>query len=126
MSESPRLKNEDRERSRSRDIEDRPRYESPMNDRRGRSRSGDRRRSLARDETNHLATIYVAKLSRGTREADLKEGFSRFGPIKNIALKSSYAFITYESADSVAEAISRMNGAKFVNGEELVVEQSGT
>ena len=41
-------------------------------------------------------------------------------------MKSSFAFLTYEKPESATEAIARMNGAKFVNGEEIVVEQSGT
>jgi len=41
-------------------------------------------------------------------------------------LKSSYAFITYEKAEHATEAIARMNGTKFVNGEDLLVELSGT
>jgi RNA recognition motif-containing protein len=41
-------------------------------------------------------------------------------------MKSSYAFLTFEKPESATEAIARMNGAKFVNGEEIVVEQSGT
>jgi RNA recognition motif-containing protein len=41
-------------------------------------------------------------------------------------MKSSYAFMTYEAPESATEAITKMNGAKFINGEEIVVEQSGT
>ncbi len=41
-------------------------------------------------------------------------------------MKSSFAFLTYDKPESATEAIARMNGAKFVNGEEIVVEQSGT
>jgi RNA recognition motif-containing protein len=73
-----------------------------------------------------LNTVYIAKLARGTREGDLRDGFARFGTIKNIALKSSFAFLSYDNPESATEAISRMNGCKFVNGEEIVVEQSGT
>ena len=54
--------------------------------------------------------MYVAKLSRQTRESDLSHGFKQFGPIKSIALKSSYAFITFEKPESATEAIARMNG----------------
>lgn len=70
--------------------------------------------------------MYVAKLSRNTRESELKDGFSKFGPIRNIVLKSTFAFIYFETPEQAQEAIKRMNGVKFVNGEELVVEPSGT
>lgn len=56
----------------------------------------------------------------------MRDQFSRFGDIQKIALKQSFAFITFDKPESAAEAITRMNGAKFVNDEELLVEQSGT
>ena len=110
---------------------------SPREEKRGRSRSGDRERrrgspeergltSSARDEADSKCCVYIAKLSRGTRESEIREAFSRYGPIKSLIMKSSYAFLTYETPEAATEAIARMNGAKFVNGEEIVVEQSGT
>jgi len=56
----------------------------------------------------------------------LREAFSHFGAIKSIVMKSSYAFMTFETPEAATEAIARMHGAKFVNGEEIVVESSGT
>jgi RNA recognition motif-containing protein len=108
--------------------------DSPLDERRGRSRSpversrpprspGDRRE---RDEGVPGACIYIAKLSKHTRERDIKEAFSQYGTIKSLVMKSSYAFMTYEAPESATEAIAKMNGAKFINGEEIVVEQSGT
>lgn len=41
-------------------------------------------------------------------------------------MKSTYAFMNYDTAEAATEAIAKMNGAKFINGEEIVVEQSGT
>ena len=67
------------------------------------------------------ACVYVAKLSHNTRERDLKEAFSAFGAIKSIVMKSSFAFVTFETPEAAALAIERMNGAKFVNGEDIVV-----
>jgi RNA recognition motif-containing protein len=110
---------------------------SPREEKRGRSRSGDRERrrgspeergltSSARDEADSKCCVYIANLSRGTRESEIREAFSRYGPIKSLIMKSSYAFLTYETPEAATEAIARMNGAKFVNGEEIVVEQSGT
>lgn len=115
--------------------QERSRYQSPPDERRGRSRSGDRRRPSRsprsrsprdRDEGVPGSCIYIAKLSRHTREGDLKEAFTRFGPIRKLVLKSTYAFLTFETPEAATEAIARMNGAKFVNGEEIVVETSGT
>lgn len=135
-------------------VEKRPRspvnQDSPREDRRGRSRSSGSRRGGAgwggpsrpsggdspvrpsgygedrKDDGSAGNVIYIAKLSRNTREADLKDGFSRYGAIRNITLKHSFAFITFEKPESAREAIERMNGAKFVNDEQLVVELSGT
>lgn len=118
------------------------RRDSPHDERRGRSRSGDRhlspprrhssrsrdrdaRRERERDENNGCV-VYVAKLSRGAREADLKDAFMRFGAIKTVVMKQGFAFITFDKPEQATEAIAKMNGAKFINGEELVVELSGT
>lgn len=107
--------------------------DSPLEERRGISRSPiersrphrspDRR---DRDDAVPGSCIYIAKLSKHTRERDIKEAFSQFGNIKSLVMKSSYAFMTYETPESAAEAIAKMNGAKFINGEEIVVETSGT
>ena len=39
--------------------------------------------------------IFVAKLSSRVREKDLEHQFSKYGPIKNILLKTGYAFIVF-------------------------------
>jgi len=67
----------------------------------------------------------VAKLHKRTREEDLQDKFAGFGKIKSLVLKHTYAFIDYEDPESAAKAIKEMDGKTFVNGEELVVEQSG-
>lgn len=110
--------------------------DSPLDDRRGRSRSPVERsrparssvdrRDRERDDGVPGACIYIAKLSKHTRERDIKEAFSQYGVIKSLVMKSSYAFMTYETPEAATEAIAKMNGAKFINGEEIVVEQSGT
>ncbi len=89
---------------------------------RGRS-SRERERDDRRNKDPESYTqVYVAKLSRRTREEDLKDSFSKFGRIKNITLKQSYAFIDFEDHESAVGAVEGMNGRAFVNGEELVVE----
>lgn len=143
MSESPVPRDEVRKSPADERAESIPAQDSPVDDRRGRSRSvsgsrdrdTERRRSpqdrrerdrSSRDDGSNGNVVYVAKLSRNTRESDLRDSFGRFGTIKNIVLKQSFAFITFEKPESATEAIARMNGAKFVNDEELLVEQSGT
>lgn len=107
--------------------------DSPLDDRRGRSRSPVERSRPPRspdrrDREDGVpgSCIYIAKLSKHTRERDIKEAFSQYGNIKSLVMKSSYAFMTYETPEAATEAIAKMNGAKFINGEEIVVETSGT
>lgn len=69
--------------------------------------------------------IYIAKLHHYTREDDLRKEFRDFGEIRRLNLKKNYAFIDYATHEQAKEAIKMMHGKKFVNGEELVVEQSG-
>jgi arginine/serine-rich splicing factor 7 len=64
----------------------------------------------------------VARLHRRTREEDLRDAFSRFGRIKQLAVKHAYAFIDYEEHEAAVSAVREMHGKTFVNGEELVVE----
>ena len=52
----------------------------------------------------------------------MKDAFSKFGRIKNIILKHSYAFIDFDDHEAADAALKEMNGKTFVNGEELVVE----
>ena len=37
--------------------------------------------------------VFVGKLSRRTRSSDLEDEFSKFGKIKDVDLRGSYAFI---------------------------------
>ena len=87
---------------------------------RGRSRDRDRDERRNKDPENYTQ-IYVAKLPRRTREDDLKSEFSKFGRIKNMTLKHSYAFIDYEDHEVAVKSLEHFNGKNF-NGEELVVE----
>ena len=66
--------------------------------------------------------MYVAKLHRNTNENDLRDAFSKFGKIKDVVLKHNFAFIEFEEHEAAEDAIKEMNGKKFVNQEELVVE----
>lgn len=97
---------------------------------RGRSRDRSRDRSREREDrrgkdTENFTQVYIAKLHKYTRESDLQDAFSKFGKIKQIVLKHAYAFIDFEDHEAAVQAVKEMDGKTFVNGEELVVEQSG-
>ena len=69
--------------------------------------------------------IYVTRLDRNTTEQDLRDKFSEFGTIKTLEVKHHrYCFIDYEETEAVQKAIAAMDGAKFVNGETLLVQSS--
>lgn len=96
---------------------------------RSRSRSPPRRSSSSshrryKKDPERYTQVYVAKLHRSTREQDLREAFSKFGKIRECALKYSFAFIDFEDHEHAVRAIKEMDGKKFVNGEVLLVEQS--
>ena len=40
-------------------------------------------------------------------------------------MKHSYAFVDFDDHEAANKAVREMNGKIFINGEELVVEQSG-
>jgi arginine/serine-rich splicing factor 7 len=85
----------------------------------------DDRRDDRRDGDDSFTQVYVAKLHHRTKESDLQEAFSKFGKIKDLSIKHTYAFINFEDHTAADNAIKEMNGKTFVNGEELVVEISG-
>lgn len=76
-------------------------------------------------------TIFISNLPVDTLPADIKITFRRFGEIENITipilqkpnLRFRYAFIRYEKANSVLDAISSMNGLKL-EGKQLKVQQT--
>ena len=91
-----------------------------------RDKSQSRERGDNRDkDSEHYTQIYIAKLSRNTRESEIRDAFSKYGEIKAIVLKYNYAFVDFEQHEAADQAVREMNGRTFVNGEELVVEQSG-
>lgn len=102
--------------------EEHSRNHSPANNRRSSSRSKSPRYDKRDMNPETYTQVYVAKLDRRTREDDLREKFQKYGRIKNIVLKTTYAFIDYDDHESAEQAVKEMNGKVFVNGEELVVE----
>jgi len=83
-------------------------------------RSGEQRRSPERKNT---AQLYIGGISRSVEADDLREPFSKFGTVKDITMKGKYAFIEFESADSIPEAIKEMHGHRW-KSYDLTVEQS--
>ena len=73
-------------------------------------------------DPDHFTQIYVAKIGKSTREAELKHAFDKYGQIREIALKHGYAFIDFETHDSAVRAIKEMDRKTLPSGEEIVVE----
>lgn len=96
--------------------------EESRSKRRSRSRTSPRSHDKYKKDPEYYTQVYVAKLHRSTREGDLREAFSKYGRIREIDLKHSYAFIDYEEHESAVRALREMDRRVFVNGEELVVE----
>jgi len=65
--------------------------------------------------------IHVSKLDRRTGQSDIEQAFSAFGHIRNVTIKSHYAFVDFEEHQAAVEAIEKMNRSRFVNGEVLMV-----
>ena len=93
-------------------------------DRRTHSRSTSRHSHPDKRDPERFTQIYVARLSRSTRERDLEEAFLKFGKIKEVVMKHAYAFIDFAEHDGAVQAIKQMNGKPFGSTEELCVEQS--
>lgn len=68
--------------------------------------------------------IYVGKLSRRIRESDIDKEFSKFGKIKEIELRTSYAFVEFDDEKAAEEAIDEMNG-KYIDDSKIVVQLKG-
>jgi len=52
---------------------------------------------------------------------DIEKAFEKYGRIRNVSIKSKYAFIEYEDYRAAREAVDRMDG-KTIDGEKIVVE----
>ena len=112
MSESPVS-------DRSRERDSRNGWGKDKSEERGRSRDRVDRRDK---DPENFTQIYIAKLSRNTNESDVRDAFSKYGQIKSLVLKHSYAFVDFDEHEAAERAVKDMNGKTFVSGEELVVE----
>jgi arginine/serine-rich splicing factor 7 len=82
------------------------------------------RSSSAHKDSSRFTQIYVARLHRATRESDLKDAFQKYGKLREVALKHTFAFLDFEEHESAVKAIAEMDRKTFVNGEQILVEQS--
>ncbi|CAD8158995.1 unnamed protein product [Paramecium pentaurelia] len=64
--------------------------------------------------------LFVAGYSRAkiTDEKDIKNIFKKYGTIKNVAYKGSYAFVTFSSESEAENALKALNGQQ-INGQKL-------
>jgi arginine/serine-rich splicing factor 7 len=85
-----------------------------------RSRSRSRSRS---SKSRSNARIYVGRLSRRTRAQDLRDAFGKFGNIKNVDLKSDYAFIEFEESKQAKIAIDKMDREEL-DDHRIIVEKA--
>jgi len=67
-------------------------------------------------------TLFVVNFDvMRTRERDLDDYFSRFGPLERVEIKRNYAFIEFRNLDDATEAQRRAHTATF-NGRTITVE----
>jgi RNA recognition motif-containing protein len=66
--------------------------------------------------------ILVHNVGADVRKSALRAEFEKFGPVQEVYIKAGRAFVTFESAEGVADAIREMDGASY-NGEKLKVER---
>ncbi|KAI9248809.1 hypothetical protein BDA99DRAFT_225858 [Phascolomyces articulosus] len=82
---------------------------------RGRDNNGERR------STDHLRRLYVGNLNRHVRDRDIKDLFSKLGPLKDYEIVDRFAFVEYEEARDAADAIKELDGTRL-EGERIIVE----
>ena len=68
--------------------------------------------------------VFVGKLAPDSvTEADLNEAFSKYGEVVKIDIKTTYAFVFYESPNECEAAIKYMDGQN-VNGNLIIVQSA--
>lgn len=110
-------------------------YDSPREQRDSRAERGDRNERMSHDRGTprggsnerppDSTQVYVAGISRSITSDDLKDGFDKFGPIRDVVMKGKYAFLDYEKTEDANAAIEAMNGKDF-KGYNLCVEATRT
>ena len=75
---------------------------------------------MSREKTR----LYIGGLSRRTRASDLDSHFGRFGRIRDIEIKSDYAFIEFQNNRDADDAIHDMH-RRTIDGQKIIVEWAG-
>ena len=60
-----------------------------------------------------MTQLYVGNLSSDGDEKAIRALFSKYGSVREVLMKSGYAFVEYESVSSAEEAIRALNGKPF-------------
>ena len=71
----------------------------------GRSRSKDNSRSRSRGrsyEKGKSKQIFVTRISKRTSSQDLRDVFKKYGHIRNVSMKRSYAFIEFNDCSDAS------------------------
>ncbi|XP_065650082.1 serine/arginine-rich splicing factor 5 isoform X2 [Hydra vulgaris] len=69
------------------------------------------------------ARIYIGKLPGDIRERDIDKAFSKFGHVREIAMKGNYCFLQYEKTREAEDAVYEMHDRSFF-GERIQVEHA--
>ncbi|GAQ79797.1 putative RNA recognition motif containing protein [Klebsormidium nitens] len=65
--------------------------------------------------------LYIGRLSRSCRTRDLDDAFSRYGRLRDVDIKSDFAFVEYYDPRDADDAVYYMNG-RDVAGSRITVE----
>ena len=57
-----------------------------------------------------MTQLYVGNLSAEADEKAVRSLFGKFGPVREVLMKSGYAFVEFESPLSGEEAMRELNG----------------
>lgn len=84
---------------------------------------------MAASPERNKQQIFIGNLSRRLKQEDVEKEFARFGTIKEVNMKSGFAFVvsrrsgvqTYEETQDADEAVKAMD-RKMLDGETIKVE----
>jgi len=70
-----------------------------------------------------MSTIFLGNLARDVRQRDVEDFFHGFGVIRDINIKSGFAFIEFQDRRDAADACRRLDGRRLM-GDRVTVEMS--
>eukprot|EP00118_Oscarella_pearsei_P004452 m.19102 g.19102 ORF g.19102 m.19102 type:complete len:116 (+) comp27785_c0_seq6:566-913(+) len=68
-----------------------------------------------------MSRVFIGRLPHQCRERDLERFFRGFGHIKEVNLKTGYAFVEFDDYKDADDAVYELNGRDLL-GEKVVVE----